>query len=367
MKRCALVFGLLALLTVPTPAFALREIMTGNRPIGPESGHDKEVLAAVNMEERVLLSTGGLDASLEVYFKGGPKALNEAFRRFAAIPAGRHEVVLMPFPAKPFDLGKESYPYDWTLHVPGTHQAGGKTRAMDHVSMTVYIPNPSPPAPADPAAIRKWIADLGSNEFKVRERAAKELAAIGPPAAGLLREALKAKPSAEARDRMEKLLGEVSKELRADVLDIPAGLTVVGPDNLLARARAKLANKAGHIRGDGAHQLVDCGVPAAEILPELEKILKSPAEWESHAAWGAAMAAYRLGAEAKPLLPALRTAAESKVEYVATMCKQAIPAIEKAKPEAIPEAEAKKRATVRKEIKELVERRASEPRRGDRR
>jgi hypothetical protein len=354
MKRCALVFGFLALLAVPAPAFALREIMVGNQPI-PDTGHGKEVLAALNVPERVLLSVGGLVNDMEVYFKGGPKALNDALRKFAAIPAGTHEVVLMPFPAKPFDLSKESYPYDWTLHVPDSRQAGGtKTPAIDHVTLTVYISIPNPLAPADPAAIRKWIADLGSNEFKVRERAAKELAAQGPSAAGLFREALRGMPTVEARDRLEKLLGEVSKELRVDVLDIPAGLTVVGPDDLLARARAKLADKAGHIRGDGAWQLVDCGVPAAEILPELEKILKSPAEWESHAAHGAAWAALRLGADAKPLLPALRAAAESKVEYVANMCKQAIPAIEKAKPEVIPDAEAKKRATIRKEIRELV-------------
>ena len=119
------------------------------------------------------------------------------------------------------------------------------------------------------------------------------------------------------------------------------------------------------LEGDGTalyvtQQLADCGVPAAEVLPELEKILKSPAEWESHAAHGAAWGAYRLGADAKPLLPALRTAAESKVEYVANMCKQAIVAIEKAKPEVIPEAETKKRATVRKEIRELAEKRSHE-------
>lgn len=353
--RRTVFLGLLAVLVGPAPAFALREIITGNRPIGPEGGHDKEVLAALNVPERVLLSEGGLDGSLEVYFKGGPRALNDAFRRFAAIPAGTHEVVLMPFPARPFDLGKESIPYDWTLQIPGTRRAHGvRLPAADRVTLTVYIPNPNPPAPADPKAVRAWIAELGSNEFKARERAAKELAAVGRPAAGLLRAALRANPSPEARDRLEKLLAEVSKELRPDTLDIPAGLSVVGPDDLLARARAKLADKAGHIRGDGAILLVECGVPAAEVLPELEKILKSESEWASHAAWGAAMGAYRLGADAKPLLPALKTAAGSKVEYVATACKQAAEWIEKAKPDPVPEAEAKKRATVRKEIKELV-------------
>jgi hypothetical protein len=240
MKRCALVFGFLALLAVPTPAFALREIMTGNQPIGPESGHDKEVLAAVNMEERVLLSTGGLVNDLEVYFKGGPKALNEAFRRFAAIPAGKHEVVLMPFPAKPFDLGKESYPYDWVMHIPGIRRGGGERMPpWDKLTLTVYVPNVNPPAPADAKVIRQWIAELGSDQFKVREQATKELAAQGSSAAGLFREALRGKPTAEARDRLEKLLAAVSKELRVDTLDIPTGLTVIGPDDLLARARTK--------------------------------------------------------------------------------------------------------------------------------
>jgi len=353
--------GLVAVLLAPTPAFALREIMTGNQPIGPESGHDKEVLAAVNMEERVLLSTGGLVNDLAVYFKGGPKAVNEAFRRFAAIPAGTHEVILMPFPATPFNFGKESYAYDWMMHIPGIRRGRGeRIPAGDRLTLTVYIPNVNPPAPADPKAVRAWIAELGSNEFKVRERAGKELAAVGPAAAGLFREALRGTLTAEARDRLEKLLANVSKELRADTLDIPAGLTVVGPDDLLARARAKLANKAGHIRGDGAILLAECPVPAEEVLPELEKLLKSETEWESHAAYGAAMGAYRLGADAKPLLPALRTAAGSKVEYVANACKQAIQASEKAKPAPSPEAEAKKRATVRKEIKELVAARAAD-------
>ena len=344
----------LVVLVVPAPAFALRSIMTGNEPLGPQHGFDKEVLDALNVPERVLLSEGGLDASLDVYFKGGPKALNDAFRKFAAVPAARHEVIVMPYAARPYDFGKESIPYDWALHLPGTYRSGGRKVERDLVRMTVYLPNPSPTAPADPKAARAWIADLGRDDFKVRERAAKELAKLGPTAAALYREALKGKPTPEARDRLEKLLADASKDLRADVLDIPAGIPVVGPDDLLARARAKLADKAGHIRGDGAILLADCGVPAEEILPELEKLLTNEAEWESHAAWGAANAAYRLGAAAKPLLPALRVAANCKVEYVATMCKQAAEAVEKAKADPIPEAEAKKRAAIRAAIRELV-------------
>src|SRR5262249_7726495 len=148
--------------------------------------------------------------------------------------------------------------------------------------------------------------------------------ALGTSAAGLFREALKGKLPAEARDRLERLLADVSKDLRVDTLELPAGLPVVGPDDLLARARKMLADKAGHIRGDGAIKLAECGVPAEEVLPELVKILKSEAEWESHAAYGVVWAAYRLGASAKPLLSALRVAVGSKDKDFSKACQQVI-------------------------------------------
>lgn len=352
MRRVVLL-GLAASLFAASPAFALREIMVGNAPLGPGQGLDKEVLAAFNVPERVLLSAGPSDGEYEVYFHGGPKALNEALRRFAAIKAGKHEVILKPFPAESFRFGKESIPYDWTMHISGERPArsGSDTKL---VTMTIYIPNPGPPAPTDAAAARKWIADLGNDNFKVRERAAKELAALGTSAAGLFREALKGKLSTEARDRLEKLLADVSKDLRVDTLELPVGLKVVGPDDLLAQARKMVADKSDRIRGSGASRLTECGVPAEEVLPDLEKILKSESEWAKSSAFGAVWGAYRLGAAAKPLLPALRAAAGSKDKDFAKACQQTIESIEKSKDETMPESEAKKRATIRKEIRELL-------------
>jgi hypothetical protein len=351
--RRVILLGLVASLFSATPAFALRMIMVGNQPIGPESGMSKEVLAAFNMPERVILSEGPLGGDYDVYFRGGPKAVNEALRRFAAIKAGKREIILMPFPAEPFLLGKKSYPYDWMIHISGDRfERRGKEPEL--VTMTVYIPNPGPPAPADPATARKWIADLGNDNFKVRERAARELAALGTSVAGLLRQALKGNPTPEARDRLEKLLADVSKDLRVDTLELPAGVTVIGPDDLLARARKMLGDKDARIRGNGASKLAECGVPAEEILPELEKMLKSESEWESKAAYGAVWGAARLGAAARPLLPALRAAAGSKDKDFAKACEQVIANIEKAKDDPVPEAEARKRAAIRKEIRELL-------------
>jgi hypothetical protein len=354
--RRFLLLGVVAVLILPTPAFALRELMFGNTPISPGPGFSDELLAALNVPERVVLSHGPMDGEYEVYFKGGPKALNEAIRRFAAVPAGKHEVILVPYAAPPLDYGKDHhFTNDWAMHFPGNERRRGeKMPEHDVATMTIHVPNPPPPAPADPTAIRQWIAKLGSDDFKTRAKAAQEIGAVGPPAAALIREALKGEQSAEARERLSNLLGDMSREIRVDTIDLPAGLTVLGPDDLLARARAKLADRAGQIRSDGAALLIQCGVPAEEVLPELEKVLKSESELDAPAKWGAAMGATRLGAAAKPLLPALKVAAGSKIEYVATMCKQAIAAIEKAKDDPIPEAEAKKRAAVRKAIQERL-------------
>lgn len=354
MSRALL--GLLAALVLPGPAFALRHIIVGNAPLGPGPGFGTELLAALNVEERVFLMEH--DGSHTVYFQGGPKALNQAFRHFAALPADRREIILLPGPPKPLAYDKAPIPYDWVLYIPAGPENRRHTWPVERrTTLTVYIPEPPPPAPADPKAVRQWIADLGSDDFKVRERAARELAARGPSAAGLLREALRGKPTAEARDRIEKLLAGVSREIRVDVLELPAGVPLVCLDDLLAQARKKLADKDPVIRGHGALALVECDPPAEEVLPELEKVLTT--ETDANPVAGAVWAAYRLGAGAKPLLPALRAAAKKVDKGLAASFQQVIESVEKAKADPVSEAEMTKRAAIRRGIKEYVAGRAA--------
>jgi hypothetical protein len=71
-------------------------------------------------------------------------------------------------------------------------------------------------------------------------------------------------------------------------------------------------------------------------------------------------AANRLGAGAKPLLPLLRATADKANKDFATTCRQVIDGIEKAPAVVVAEAEARKRALIRKEIKEFVAGRAAE-------
>jgi hypothetical protein len=81
-------------------------------------------------------------------------------------------------------------------------------------------------ARADVQAIRRWIRELDSNEFAERERAAHELGLILDEAESHLKEALRSKPSAEVRRRIDLLLeerstGPTGKELqRLRVIEI---------------------------------------------------------------------------------------------------------------------------------------------------
>ena len=351
MTRRSTLLGLLAALAVPEPAFALREVIVGNEPL---SGYGKEVLALLNVEERVYLEDGPLGGMLTAHFRGGPRAVNHALGRFRALPAAEHEIILRAGPPPALAFGKKAIPYDWVLYYPGEEagRPGGPVR--NKTTLTIYIREPLPPAPADPAAARRSIAALGSDDFKTRERAARELTALGPSVAGLVREALRGKPSAEARDRMEKILAGMSTTLRLDVLELPAGVPVVCLDDLLARARKGLADPAR--RGNAAWALAEADPPAEEILPDLERLLKT--ETDRNAVCGAMWAANRLGAGAKPLLPLLRAAADRADKNVAAACRQVIAGIEQAKADPVPAAEARKRATVRTEIKEFVAGRA---------
>ena len=158
------------------------------------------------------------------FFKGGPTAINGAIRRFAAIPAEKRDVILLPGPGTTKTFDGKPVAYDWTLHVPMGFSFGGDSEVADtRATLTIHITAPTPGPPADPATYQAWIGQLNSDDFKTRERAAKELAAVGPPAARTLREALKKTSSAEARDRLEKVLARPRGRFTLDVLDLPEG------------------------------------------------------------------------------------------------------------------------------------------------
>ncbi len=72
----------------------------------------------------------------------------------------------------------------------------------------------SPPDPKKKAEAARWVKDLDSDEFAVRQKATDELEKLGKDALGALRDQLQAKPTAEMRQRVEQLLEKI---------DLPAG------------------------------------------------------------------------------------------------------------------------------------------------
>ncbi|HWE39912.1 MAG TPA: sigma-70 family RNA polymerase sigma factor [Isosphaeraceae bacterium] len=121
-----------------------------------------------------------------------------------------------------------------------------------------------PVAEADPKQVAGWIADLDSNQFATRTRAANALATLGEAAAPALRRTLAGKPSAEVRGQIERLLSQLdgpatSSEVVRTLRGI-AALERLGS----AEARAVLARLAGGVAGARAT------VEAREALDRLK-------------------------------------------------------------------------------------------------
>jgi WD40 repeat protein len=99
--------------------------------------------------------------------------------------------------------------------------AGGARDAYQAVGALVAAPGPAvaflrdrlPPAkPADPRKVAGLIADLDSNEFAARQRAADRLEKLADLAEPALRKALADRPSPEARKQLEKLVDGLERE-----------------------------------------------------------------------------------------------------------------------------------------------------------
>jgi hypothetical protein len=107
-------------------------------------------------------------------------------------------------------------PSDKELDALWADLAGGDaTRAYRAIRALVAAPEQSipflrrhvrPAATPDPKHLARLIADLDADAFAVREEATRALEDLGPPARPALRRALEARPSAEVRQRIERLL-----------------------------------------------------------------------------------------------------------------------------------------------------------------
>lgn len=119
-----------------------------------------------------------------------------------------------------------------------------------------------PPAPVpDGKQVARWLNDLGSDNFKQRERAAEELGRLGEVVGPALRKALAANPPLEARRRLEDL----QKKLNPAILP-PGTLQVV-------RAVQVLEALASH-EAQGVLQELSRGAPGVRVTDEAAATLR---------------------------------------------------------------------------------------------
>jgi RNA polymerase sigma factor (sigma-70 family) len=81
-----------------------------------------------------------------------------------------------------------------------------------------------PAAPADPAKVRRWIVDLDSAQFAVRQAATKELEKTGEQVEPFFQEAMKGNLTLETRRRLEQILNAVRDTPSRETLRVIRGV-----------------------------------------------------------------------------------------------------------------------------------------------
>ena len=352
---------------IPAAAPALGLEYLGNARVESQGGWSTAFVDAVNNPRRVYGYE--VNGNPTFFFHGNADDLNQAIVQFAAIPAEKREIILLPGPGEvsTFDR-KTKIAYGWSIHVPmGFHFKADEETGDTRTTMIIRIPAVRVAPLKVPAGFEGLLADLDSKEFRVRDRASKGLRDLGPGAAPLLRKASAATASAEVRARLEVLLAPHGG-VQLDLLAIPADIPVVGVDELLERYRKGLGHKSAAVRNYAINALVQPGVTPADMVLALDKLVRS--ETDESVLRTAAASLASLGAGAKPAVAALRAKVkdmpprqvqslilakdgEPQPLPLRQTLKEAADAIEKA--EALPANELdKSQATIRSEIGAFV-------------
>ena len=114
---------------------------------------------------------------------------------------------------------------------------------------------------ADPKIIDRWIADLDSDRFSVRQAAAKELEKVGDQVLAPIQKALQGTLSLEARQRLDLILNSLQ--------------TVPGPTALKTlRSITVLENIMTHPKRGGLLELLAQGAPEARETAEAKAALE---------------------------------------------------------------------------------------------
>jgi RNA polymerase sigma factor (sigma-70 family) len=119
-----------------------------------------------------------------------------------------------------------------------------------------------PAAVVDARRIARLIAELDADEFATREKASRELEALGERAADACRKALAGAPSAEARRRLEELFAQITHQT-----DQPS------PERLRMLRALEILERAGTADARSVLEVLARGAPGARLTEEAKAAL----------------------------------------------------------------------------------------------
>ncbi|HEX5272271.1 MAG TPA: WD40 repeat domain-containing protein, partial [Gemmataceae bacterium] len=158
------------------------------------TGHRGGVVSLTFSADGRTLVSGGADTTLLVW------DLTRRGARGGAAPSGDESAALWR------DLFGDD--------APRADRAVRRLAASPESAVRLFRERIEPVTPADEGRVAGLIADLDSDDFSTREKAAGGLAMLGDRAAGACRKALAGRPGAEVRRRLEALLEEQDRKAR---------------------------------------------------------------------------------------------------------------------------------------------------------
>jgi hypothetical protein len=335
MKRLVL-SAAVVLLALPATALALSFESFGNAPEAKRPGWAEGLLDLVNLPGRVYSLYGGLDETPTFYYQGDGSARREAIRKLGAVHAAARRLILLPGRGRTFSFDRRPIDFDWQLLlVTGSP-----------VEMTVYVNALTPRGRIDRVKAQKWIAQLDDDSFEVRQAASRELDGLGAAARPLLRDALKARPSPEARRRINRLLAKW-RTFDACDLEVSDAVTVVTGGELL---RAHLKDLSGDKEMSAMYGLVELAAYSDRVVPALTARLDKGKS--VHVRCAAAHCLGGAGAAARTALPALKVGLRDPDANVRGACDRAVERIERDRSEQGWAQEVKKRIAILKDLDE---------------
>lgn len=183
-----------------TPVFAVGPVETIDG--GADSrlrrySHRAGILQVAFSHDGMLLASGGQDQSILVWDV---------------------KKLLAKLPAKPPVASPTAAQLDaWWHSLASTEgkavsEAVWSLAAVPATALELFEARLKPAHGPDPAALARWVVELGDAKFTVRENAQRRLAAAGASAYAALTEGLRASDSAEARTRLTRLIDAIDSQ-----------------------------------------------------------------------------------------------------------------------------------------------------------